>query len=206
MVREHICNHNLKRDSAKGEDDYLVWKHPNKSVKKDFKIRTYEDVIAYHQACLVTLQQLNDRNKETEQAKRTRLQENAKNLEEIKARLARQDYQNLVGGISGFSNQAQQKKREEMADFRFMMAFGFGFISLMFLGFLSGYCLGKYILGWGDNESLLLALGTGIPTLFVEGLLMIIRLNKWEKKRESERKQQAKPAPIIVPTTKTKHE
>jgi hypothetical protein len=93
-----------------------------------------------------------------------------------------------------------------MADFRFMMAFGFGFISLMFLGFLMGYCLGKFILGWGENESLLLALGTGIPTLFVEGLLMIIRLNKWEKKREVERKQQAKPVPIVVNTDKKKQE
>jgi hypothetical protein len=108
-------------------------------------------------------------------------------LEAIKIRLARQEYNNLVGGISGFSNAASLKKTQDMADLRFMMAFGFGFISLMFLGFLSGYCLGKFILGWSDNDSLLLALGTGIPTLFVEGFLMIIRLNKWEKKREMEK-------------------
>jgi len=89
MVREHICNHNLKRDASKGDDEYMVWKHPNKSVKKDFKIRDYTDVIAYHQACSVTLQQVNDRNKESEQDQRKRQQENAKNLEQIKARLAR---------------------------------------------------------------------------------------------------------------------
>ena len=49
MVREHICNHNLKHDSkSKNDDDYQVWKHPDKKVKKDFKIRTFNDVIAYH--------------------------------------------------------------------------------------------------------------------------------------------------------------
>jgi hypothetical protein len=87
-----------------------------------------------------------------------------------------------------------------------MMAFGFGFITLMFLGFLSGFCLGKFILGWSDNDSLLLALGTGIPTLFVEGFLMIIRLNKWEKKREVEKQQHTRINPVILDAKKKKHE
>ena len=75
-----------------------------------------------------------------------------------------------------------------MADFRFMMAFGFGFITIMFMGFLTGFCIGKFILGWSENDSLLLALVTGIPTLILEAILMIIRLDKWEKKREAQRK------------------
>jgi hypothetical protein len=75
-----------------------------------------------------------------------------------------------------------------MADFRFMMAFGMGFISVMFLGFLTGFCIGKFVLAWNETDSLLLALGTGIPTLFLEAVLMIIRLGKWEEMREQKRK------------------
>jgi uncharacterized membrane protein len=80
-------------------------------------------------------------------------------------------------------------KREEMADFKFLMAFGIGFITIMFLGFLSGFCLGKFVLNWDETKSLYLSLVTGIPTLFIEAILMIIRLHKWEKRRDFERKQ-----------------
>ena len=35
-----------------------------------------------------------------------------------------------------------------VSDIRFVMTYGFGFITLMFLGFLSGFCLGYYALEW----------------------------------------------------------
>jgi len=93
-----------------------------------------------------------------------------------------------------------------MADFRFMMAFGVGFITVMFLGFLTGFCIGRYILEWNENDSLLLSLGTGIPTLFMEAILMMIRLEKWERKREAERKKQNRSPIIVVPDKDLKSE
>lgn len=161
----------------------MVWKHPNPAVKKEYKIGNAQDVIAFHTDSLLSLDQLNKRNQESKKAEKARLEENAKNLESIRASLSKKEYDRITGTIGGFNNQSALMKREEMADFRFMMAFGFGFISIMFLGFLTGYFIGKVILSWDENKSLLLALGTGIPTLFLEAILMMFRLEKWEKAR-----------------------
>jgi hypothetical protein len=94
----------------------------------------------------------------------------------------------MTGGIAGFTNEGARRKREEIEDFRFMMAFGFGFISVMFMGFLTGFCIGKFVLETSEETALILALCTGIPTLIMEAILMIIRLDKWEKRRAIERK------------------
>jgi hypothetical protein len=56
------------------------------------------------------------------------------------------------------------------------------------MGFLSGYCLGRYVLDKSQEFSLILSLVTGILTLIVEMLLMIIRLYKWEHKRVQDKK------------------
>lgn len=188
MAREHICNNNLKIDGTKA-DKYMIWKHPDPKVKKEFQIRTFQDVIDFHQSCLVSLTDVNGRNQESESARAKRLAENEANLEQIRIRAARREYDKSVSSIAGFDNKSSLKKREEMADFRFMMAFGVGFITIMFLGFLTGFCIGKFVLAWEETESLYLSLITGIPTLFVEAFLMIIRLHKWEKKRDAERNQ-----------------
>jgi hypothetical protein len=68
------------------------------------------------------------------------------------------------------------------------MAFGIGFITLTFMGFLTGFCLGKYVLVISQEESLILSLVTGIGTLILESCLMLVRLHKWEKKHEAENK------------------
>ena len=51
---------------------------------------------------------------------------------------------------------------------------------MTFLGFLTGFCLGRYILGWNEEHSLILSLVTGIGTLLLEMCLMIVRLSKWQ--------------------------
>ena len=137
---------------------------------------------------MTTLQQVNTRHVEPEAAKKHRQMETEKNMVRIKQRADRREYQKIVGEISGFDNKSAQRRKEEEADLRFMMAFGIGFISVMFLGFLTGFCIGKFVLAWDETSCCLLALATGIPTLIVEALLMIIRLDKWEEKREQERK------------------
>ena len=69
-----------------------------------------------------------------------------------------------------------------------MMSFGFGFITVMFLGFLTGFMAGVYVLQWDHRSSMILSLFTGIPTLLLEAVLMIFRLNKWEARKAAERK------------------
>lgn len=68
------------------------------------------------------------------------------------------------------------------------MAFGFGFITLTFMGFLTGFCMGKYVLEISTEHSLILSLVTGIATLIMEMVLMIVRLQKWEAKNAMDKK------------------
>lgn len=70
----------------------------------------------------------------------------------------------------------------------FVLAFGIGSISVMFLGFASGFAIGKFWLGYDDDRSLVLSLVMGIGTLILEAFLMIFRLDKWEKKRQFDKK------------------
>jgi hypothetical protein len=40
---------------------------------------------------------------------------------------------------------------KEKEDFKFMMAFGLGFITVLFMGFLTGYMIGSFVLGWKQD-------------------------------------------------------
>jgi hypothetical protein len=61
-----------------------------------------------------------------------------------------------------------------------VMAFGVGFISIMFLGFASGFGVARFWLGKSFDDSCIISLVFGISTLMVEAVLMIFRLTKWE--------------------------
>ena len=78
--------------------------------------------------------------------------------------------------MQAYNNQSQEQKNE----LRFVLTYGFGFITMMFLGFFSGYVLGKWGLRWSDEHSLILSLVIGIGTIFVEATLMIWRIHKME--------------------------
>ena len=71
---------------------------------------------------------------------------------------------------------------------QFTITFGFGFITLMFLGFLSGYLFGRKILEYEPLESMFVSIFVGIVTLLTEMLLMIFRLDKYDKMQDLERK------------------
>ena len=60
------------------------------------------------------------------------------------------------------------------------MTYGFGFISMMFLGFFSGFVLGKYGFDMSYENSLILSLVIGIVTIMVEAILMIYRIHKMD--------------------------
>ena len=63
---------------------------------------------------------------------------------------------------------------------RFLFAFGFGSITLMFLGFGSGYALAKYILHLDEVMSCICSLVVGIGTLILETILFILKMNRLE--------------------------
>ena len=94
----------------------------------------------------------------------------------------------MVDSIEGFNNRRQFEKLKESEDFKFIMAFGFGFISLTLMGFVSGFVLGKYALNWTEEQSLIFSLFTGIITLILESILMMFRISKWEQKRAIDKK------------------
>ena len=102
--------------------------------------------------------------------------------------MERKKYNQLTGEIEGFGNKRHYQQLKEKEEFNFVMAFGFGFITLTFMGFLTGYCLGKFVLAKSDEFSLVLSLVTGISTLILEMSLMIIRLSKWDAKQNNDRK------------------
>ena len=90
--------------------------------------------------------------------------------------------------MSGASHKKDIIERQERAEAKFIMSFGFGFISVMFLGFLTGFLAGEFVLQWDRRASMILSLCTGVPTIFLEAILMICRLQKWEAKKSQEKK------------------
>ena len=76
---------------------------------------------------------------------------------------------------------------EGINDIRFVLTYGVGFVTLLFLGFLSGYCLGRYGFEWDFQTSMVLSLIIGTATLFVEGLLLIIRMYRFGEEESRER-------------------
>ena len=113
---------------------------------------------------------------------------NKANLDKIRVRVDRRKYNKMTEDVAGFSNRQAYQKQRDKEEMNFVMAFGIGFITMTFLGFLFGYAFGKAILIWDDEQSLILSLVTGISTLILESVLMLFRLNKWEQKRERDKK------------------
>jgi len=69
-----------------------------------------------------------------------------------------------------------------------VLQYGFGFITLMFLGFLSGYMIGYYVMNLSYQSSLLMSVVVGTITIFVEAVLMILRLHRMEQGRQLRQK------------------
>ena len=109
-------------------------------------------------------------------------------MERIKTKIAREEYNRITSsdekigkGYFGFEKEIKAFKsanasQEQKSEFRITMIYGFGFITMMFLGFLSGFSIGKVILEWDTTNSLILSLFIGTMTMMMEAFLMIIRL------------------------------
>ena len=64
-----------------------------------------------------------------------------------------------------------------------MLTYGFGFISMMFLGFLSGYFLGIYGFEWDHRNSLILSIAVGSLTVMGETFLLVLRLIQMDENK-----------------------
>ena len=141
--------------------------------------------------------------KETKEQEEERKFLNAQNLERVRAKQSRQEYEQITSKMASensglFSKELSYFKKqgvELQEDFKFVLTYGFGFISLMFLGFLSGYMLGKYALRLNEEYSLILSLIVGVSTIMLEVTLMLWRIYKADQMKERlqhERKLQIK--------------
>ena len=65
-------------------------------------------------------------------------------LEEIKGRVERRQYDKITEKLKMHGPNDDQEMLDKQK-FRFTLAYGYGFISLMFIAFVCGYCLGKFI-------------------------------------------------------------
>ena len=82
-----------------------------------------------------------------------------------------------MGVIDPASAHDEIKRKQE---YRFVIAFGFGFISLMFLGFATGYFIGSVVMEWDQQSSLICSIVTGTISLIVEAILLLIKMEKMQ--------------------------
>ena len=111
-------------------------------------IKSAEDAVDFNQASLTTLVETAENNPEDPEVKAKRERENVITVKRCKEKSERKKYQAMTSNIAGFSNAADLDRRHDMQDTHFALTFGLGMITVMFLGFLSGYLLGRKILGW----------------------------------------------------------
>lgn len=137
------------------------------------------------------IEAVNDKFKETEEQRVKREKFNAENLERIRTRLARKEYDDMcsvksAGSTYSLRNELSNFKTstDQMKEDKFVLLYGVGFITMMFLGFFSGYVLGRYAFRWPEEKSLIASLVVGTLTIVLEALLMIYRLNKQDLLRE----------------------
>ena len=155
------------------------------------------DIIEAHDRCLAeNLRKINEKYKETEEEKEKREKEMAKKIEAIKLKQSREEYQRLVSSSPGFgkakgafsiSNEIKSfrdsiKKNEgTTSDARFVLTYGIGFITLTFLGFLSGYFVGQFFFGYDVKDSLICSIIVGTVTLILETVLLILRMYRMDQ-------------------------
>lgn len=184
-MQEHRCNVRIKQGLEQDKKG-LQLKNPKTGMVHI--IKSAEDIVEFNQASLTTLTETVEKNPEDPEVKAKREKENAITVKKCKEKNERRKYLAMTSNIAGFANASDLERRHDMQDTRFALTFGLGFITVMFLGFLSGYLIARRVLGWEQIDSLLLSLAIGITTLITEMLLMIFRIDKFTSIKERERK------------------
>ena len=183
MTQDHMCNLAIK--AGLKSTNGLKMKNPKTGMVH--VIKSSDDVIEFNEASMTTLVQQNKINPETKEQKAEREKTNAVIVKKCKAKVDARAYHKLTGNIAGFDNKGELERRHAFQESQFTMTFGFGMITLMFLGFVSGYFVGSVILEWDQLNSIFMSLFVGITTIIVEMLLMIFRISKFDKMRHIER-------------------
>lgn len=181
---QHFCNDNLKKSMGKVEQRESDEEEIDEDGRPVFKDETFivkpEQIINENDKKKKSLKEMEKDFGEEVDRKQARLESNKVALDEIKNRIERKKYQEMTKDLK-FNDPEDDTELKEKQQFRFTLAFGFGFISLMFLAFVCGYFLGKKILNLSETGSLIMSLGVGIGTIVMETVLFVIRMEKLEK-------------------------
>lgn len=200
---KHYCASAELKDFVDSKDPEAQRKHFIK--ENDKSVKKYQEQMAKF--------------KESDEDKKKREAALKKRLDEIRARRAREDYDRMLrpvradppagrvfgrGGAFDFSGELNAFKESVAAsaksgadgdiktDVRFLLTYGVGFITMLFLGFATGFAVGSVFLGWTLEESMILSLVSGTVTLFTEAGLLIIRLYKMDVANHKQELEDAK--------------
>lgn len=98
-------------------------------------------------------------------------------MEKIRERKKEREYQQMIANL-------QQKPQESLNEMKLGMGMGMSMISVLFVGMLSGYYLGKYFFGISDVGSLVISFAITVIGIYVEVALFVIRSEDKKVKRE----------------------
>ena len=188
---------NHDKDADKKTKGKVQSKEEEESKRREEDIRLRMDIIEGHDLCLEeNLRKIQEKYKETDEEKAQREKEMAAKVEVIKRKQSREEYQRLVSSSPGFGAQKSgfsfqkemksfresiQKNEGTTSDARFVLTYGIGFITLTFLGFLSGYMIGLWYFRYDVRDSLIVSIIVGTATLMLETVLLILRIYRMQR-------------------------
>lgn len=106
---------------------------------------------------------------------REEIPKKSENIKRIEERRKEREYQNMT------SNVYVKPKQGNVQEYREGMSMGMSFISILFLGMLSGYYLGKYYFAFDFQGSMLTSLVVTVISLYVEVMLYVLKSNSSKK-------------------------
>ena len=98
-------------------------------------------------------------------------------LEQIKERRKEREYQEMTSNV-------QRTQPQTINELTTELGMGVTMISILFLGMLSGYYLGKYFFGFGEWGSLVLSFIVTVIGIYVEVILYLIKTDKKKVKTD----------------------
>ncbi|CAG9315729.1 unnamed protein product [Blepharisma stoltei] len=101
-------------------------------------------------------------------------------IKKLEEKRKEREYQQMVGNVYKKPLTGTAKEYKES------LSFGMSFISVLFLGMLSGYYLGKYYLEYDFQGSMIVGLIVTVISLYAEILLYVLKSKKDDKKVKTE--------------------
>ena len=98
-------------------------------------------------------------------------------LEEIRERKKIREYEQITGNM-------KKEVSPPIAELKTGLGMGMSFISILFLGALSGFYLGKYFIGLSDLGSLIVSFIVCVIGVYVEVILFLMKSDDGKAKKE----------------------